>query len=109
MFSSHLKFALTHYPFLPTADIKFGNYALVVFTISGYHSCEDVECVSLNVQFTIQLESHADKDAQAAFNSFYEDFGDETPIGVDDTRVMERYSGDIMDIPISILPSGPIM
>ncbi|PBK92424.1 hypothetical protein ARMGADRAFT_1080509 [Armillaria gallica] len=109
MFSGRSKFALTHYPTLPPADIKFGDYALVVFTIGGYRSREDVERVSLNVQFAIELETHADKDTQAPFDSFFEDFGDETPLGVDDTRVMEEYSGDITDIPISVLPSGPIM
>ncbi|KAK0436850.1 uncharacterized protein EV420DRAFT_1487401 [Desarmillaria tabescens] len=78
MFLGHSKFALTHYPALPLADIKFGDYATV-------------------------------KTAQAPFDSFYEDFGDETPLGVDDTHVMERYSGDITDIPVSVLPSGPVI
>ncbi|KAK0435692.1 uncharacterized protein EV420DRAFT_1487904 [Desarmillaria tabescens] len=77
--------------------------------IGGYRSCEDVECISLNVQFAIHLETQDSKDAQAPFDSFYEDFGDETPLGVDDTHVMERYSGDITDIPVSVLPSGPVI
>ncbi|KAK0184656.1 hypothetical protein F5146DRAFT_1006384 [Armillaria mellea] len=94
---------------LPSTDIKCGDYAFMVFTIGGYRSCDDIECVSLNVQFAIELETHVDKDAQTPFDSFLEDFGDETPLGVDDTRVMEDHSPETTDVPISVLPSGPVM
>lgn len=110
MFSGLSKFALTHYPTLPEAsEFHVGDYAMVIFTIGGYRTQDNLERVSLNIQLAIVLEVHSDRDALAPFDSFYEDFGDETPIGVDDTTMMERYSGEVVSVPVSDLPSGIVM
>ncbi|PBK65640.1 hypothetical protein ARMSODRAFT_1022092 [Armillaria solidipes] len=110
MFSGIQKFALTHYPTLPEApEFHPGDYALVVFTVGGYRTQDNMERVLLNVQLAIVLENHADSDAQAPYDSFYEDFGDETPIGVDDTTMMGGGVPEVVGVPVSELPAGTVM
>ncbi|KAK0186274.1 hypothetical protein F5146DRAFT_1004427 [Armillaria mellea] len=99
MFSGLSKFALTHYPMLSKAsEFHVGDYAMVIFTIGGYCTQDNMERVSLNIQLAIVLEVHSDRDVLAPFDSFYEDFSDETPIGIDDTTMMESLYlyGEVM-------------
>ncbi|KAK0474424.1 hypothetical protein IW261DRAFT_1568804 [Armillaria novae-zelandiae] len=103
-------FALTRYPKLPWAD-EFGidSFVLIAFTVGSYHTHEDFEHVSLNIQFVIGLEEQLPHDVGEVTDDTLIELGDETPIGVYDITPMRLVPESFDPIGITAIPGGPIM
>ncbi|KAK0474361.1 hypothetical protein IW261DRAFT_1422949 [Armillaria novae-zelandiae] len=110
MYCGEDAFALTCYPKLPRAD-EFGvdSFVLIAFTVGGYRTREDFECISLNVQFIIGLEEQHPHDVGEVTDDTLIELRDETPIGVDDVTPMRLVPESFDPIDVTAIPGGPIM
>ncbi|KAK0229865.1 hypothetical protein EDD85DRAFT_793767 [Armillaria nabsnona] len=110
MYSGQEAFTLTSYPKLARAE-EFGvdSFVLVVFTVGGYRTRNDSERVSLNVQFVIGLEDQLPRDVGDVTDEILSEFGDETPIGVDDVTPMKLASESFEPVDVTAIPGGPMM
>ncbi|KAK0460492.1 uncharacterized protein EV420DRAFT_1478270 [Desarmillaria tabescens] len=110
MYARSDAFTLTNYSRLARTDeFEVGSYVLVAFTIGGYCARDDLERVSLNIQFTIGLEDHSPLDVGDVTDAFVQEFGDETPLGIDNVTPMALSSETIEAINVEDIPAGPMM
>lgn len=106
-------FRLTEYTKLMPhfEELNEGDFALVVFTVSGYKSKKGLHMASLNVQFVIRLSEFNEDDADEADHPLPAHLVDETALGVDNAAPMTVEKVDLSvdyDVEVPSSDAGPI-